>query len=244
MQEGERGGGERERRATGGGQRERNIMGAVLWDLDGTLVDSEEYHWRAWREAMSREGIPITREQFLASFGQRNDAILPQWLGSDASAGRVQRVGDAKEGDYRRLVRRGGLSPLPGAAEWVKRLEEEGWRQAIASSAPRLNVDVVLEVLGLGLYFQAIVSAEDVQQGKPHPDVFLVAASRLGVPASQCVVVEDAAAGVEAAGRAGMRSIGVSRAGAPLAADLAVSSLEALPADAFRSLLGRPPSAG
>jgi beta-phosphoglucomutase family hydrolase len=210
--------------------------GAVLWDMDGTLVDSEEFHWLSWRDTMAAEGNPITRDQFVVTFGQRNDSILPRWLGADTMADRIQRVGDAKEELYRRLVHESGLAPLPGAAEWVRRLHQENWRQAVASSAPRANLDVVLEVIGLRAYFQAIVSAEDVTAGKPDPQVFLTAASRLGVPASQCVVVEDAPAGVEAAKRAGMRSIGVSRKGSP-AADVAVSSLVELPPDAFVKLL-------
>jgi beta-phosphoglucomutase len=204
--------------------------------MDGTLVDSEEFHWLSWRDTMAAEGNPITRDQFVVTFGQRNDSILPRWLGADTMADRIQRVGDAKEELYRRLVHESGLAPLPGAAEWVRRLHQENWRQAVASSAPRANLDVVLEVIGLRAYFQAIVSAEDVTAGKPDPQVFLTAASRLGVPASQCVVVEDAPAGVEAAKRAGMRSIGVSRKGSP-AADVAVSSLVELPPDAFVKLL-------
>ena len=209
---------------------------AVLWDMDGTLVDSEEFHWLSWRDTMAVEGIPITHDQFAVTFGQRNDSILPRWLGADAVVDRIQRVGDAKEELYRRLVRERGLAPLPGAAEWVRRLQQENWRQAVASSAPRANLDVVLEVIGLRGCFQAIVSAEDVTAGKPDPQVFLTAASRLAVPPSQCVVVEDAAAGVEAARRAGMRNIGVSRKGA-LAADVAVSSLVELAPDVFTKLL-------
>jgi len=205
--------------------------------MDGTLVDSEEYHWRAWREIMAAERITITRAQFLATFGQRNDSILPQWLGPDATSERIQRVGDDKEELYRRMVRQCGLAPLPGAAGWVCRLKTEGWLQAVASSAPRRNLETVLDVIGLAGEFQATVSAEDVKRGKPHPDVFLTAARRLGAAPSQCVVVEDAAAGVEAARGAGMRSIGVSGSGKPLDADVTVRSLTGLPPNAFDRLL-------
>jgi HAD superfamily hydrolase (TIGR01509 family) len=212
------------------------MTGAVLWDLDGTLVDSEEFHWQAWRETMNAEGAPVTRAQFLETFGLRNDEILPRWLGSAATLDSINRIAQAKELLYRKLVREGGLTPLPGASEWVHRLEQEGWRQAIASSAPRANVDVVLDALGLAACFQAVVTAEDVSIGKPDPQVFLTAASRLDSSPPQCIVVEDAAMGVEAARRAGMRSIGVNRT-KRLAADIAVSSLADLPAGAFRSLL-------
>lgn len=204
--------------------------------MDGTLVDSEEYHWRAWQETMDAEGIAITREHFLATFGLRNDSIVPQWLGPDATTDQIQRIGDAKEARYRRLIQQSGLPPSPGADKWVKSLHQDGWLQAIASSAPRRNVEVVLESLGLSAYFQAIASAEDVQKGKPDPQVFLVAASRVAVLPSRCIVVEDAAAGVEAARRAGMRSIGLSRDDA-LEADVVVPSLAALPDNVFRSLI-------
>jgi len=211
---------------------------AVLWDLDGTLVDSAEYHWRSWRGAMAAEGMPITYQQFLEGFGQKNDRILRAWLGEDIDADRMHRLGDAKERDYRRLAREGELRPLPGAAEWVMRLRDQGWRQAIASSAPRANVEVVLGALGLEEAFDAIVSAEDVTAGKPDPQVFLAAAKKLSMPAERCIVVEDAAAGIEAARRAGMRSIGVSRS-ERLDADVFVASLADLPPDAFTALLLR-----
>jgi HAD superfamily hydrolase (TIGR01509 family) len=207
--------------------------------MDGTLVDSEEYHWRSWKETLEREGMALTYEDFLASFGQRNDAILSKWLGTNARKEHIERIGDAKEVCYRELVRLEGLAPLPGAAEWVERLHGEGWRQAVASSAPRRNVETVLEALGLGRWFHATVSAEDVQIGKPDPQVFLVAATRVGASPQVSIVVEDAAAGVEAARRAGMRSIGVGKNAQHLGADLAALKLSDLPADAFASMLAR-----
>jgi len=210
--------------------------GAVLWDLDGSLIDSEQYHWLAWRDTMAGEGVPLTHAEFLKTFGMRNDAIIPQWI-PGASTGQIERIAGAKEQLYRRLVREGGLVPLPGAAEWTGRLANGGWLQAIASSAPRENIDAVLGVIGLGFVFEIIVSAEDVTRGKPDPQVFLTAAARLGSAPGRSIVVEDAPAGVEAARRAGMPSIGVSRTGTPLPADLAVASLADLPPDAFSRLL-------
>ena len=95
-----------------------NVNRAVLWDMDGTLIDSEELHWVSWRDTLANEGIVITREQFLASFGQRNDSILPRWLGSAASPERMVEFANAKEELYRHLIRRNGISPLPGVAHW------------------------------------------------------------------------------------------------------------------------------
>jgi HAD superfamily hydrolase (TIGR01509 family) len=210
---------------------------AVLWDLDGTLVDSEEYHWLSWRDAMRAEGVDLTYDAFLASFGQRNDRILAHWLGTDADPSRLVRIGNGKESEYRRLAETRGLSPLPGAREWLVRLRDAGWKQAIASSAPRENVETMLRVLELTPYLDLVVSAEDVTIGKPDPQVFLTAARKLGVPPTHCIVVEDAAAGVEGARRGGMRSIGVNPR-ARLDADLYVTSLADLPPDAFDRLLG------
>lgn len=212
---------------------------AVLWDMDGTLIDSEQFHWILWRNTLANEGITITREQFLSSFGQRNDLTLRRWLGATATTERIEKIANAKEELYRSLVRRDGISPLPGVANWIHRLHKEGWLQAIASSAPRANIDAVLEALSATHIFQAIVSAEDVHRGKPDPEVFLTAASQVGVPPDRCIVVEDAVAGVQGARSAGMKSIGVSHNGKQLPADIVVQSLALLDSDAFDTLLER-----
>ncbi len=213
-----------------------NASRAVLWDMDGTLIDSEDLHWISWKNTLANEGIFITHRQFVSSFGQRNDSILSEWLGVGTTPERMERIADAKEDLYRRRVRRNGISPLPGVADWLRRLHQEGWLQAIASAAPRANIDAVLEALSATHIFGAIVSAEDVHRGKPDPEVYLTAAARVGAPPEQCIVVEDAVAGVEGARRAGMRSIGVSRNGANLPADIVVPSLDLLEPDAFEKL--------
>ena len=203
------------------------MRSVVLWDMDGTLVDSAEYHFQSWLEAMAAEGRAISRTDFEATFGQRNDRILVQWLGSDVAPAVTARIADAKEVAYRRIVRERGIDPLPGAAMWLAYLDAHGWKQAVATSAPRLIVDVVLDVLHWSHFFGAVVAGEDVRSGKPDPDVFLTAAKRLAVLPGACVVVEDAAAGIEAARRAGMSSIGVAAAAAAQP-DVAVSSLSEL----------------
>lgn len=211
---------------------------AVLWDLDGTLIDSEEYHWLAWRDAMQVEGFELSRSRFLDSFGQRNDRILKGWLGPDVDPERIKRIGDWKEAEYRRLVQERGITALPGARDWFLILKAAGWKQAIASSAPRLNVDTMLRLLDLEHHVDAIVSAEEVTNGKPAPDVFLAAAEKLQVWPFRAIVVEDAPSGVEAGRRAGMRTIGVN-ARTRLSADVYVKSLTDLKPDAFDRLLGR-----
>jgi beta-phosphoglucomutase len=206
--------------------------------MDGTLVDSRAQHWRSWQEALAADGTAVTEGQFRATFGRRNDEILRLWLGPGSTAERRARVADAKEVAYRRMIETEGLEPLPGVRAWVERLHADGWRQAIASSAPRLNVEVVVRALGFAGRFEALVSAEDVREGKPAPEVFLTAAARLGVAPHRCIVVEDAEHGIEAARRAGMRSVAV---GGVASGDLVVASLEELVQDAFDELLGAGP---
>jgi beta-phosphoglucomutase len=210
---------------------------AVLWDMDGTLLDSAEYHWLTWQEVLTPEGHELTRERFSSTFGRRNQAVLRDLLGPDIPESEMTRIETTKEARYRELVRTGGIEPLPGVVDWLTRLRDAGWRQAIASSAPRLNIDTILETLGLAPMIDGIAGSEDVTRGKPDPQIFLVAAAKLEVPPPRCVVVEDAHAGVEAARQAGMRCIGVGPSHATLSADLTVPSLDALPSDAFDRLV-------
>ena len=113
--------------------------------MDGTLINSEELHWTAWRDTMANEGIVITREQFLSTFGQRNDSIIPALLSSAATNEQIEQIGQAKEERYRQLVRQEGIAFEPGVATWLHRLQQCGWQQAIASAAPRANIDAILE---------------------------------------------------------------------------------------------------
>jgi len=209
---------------------------AVLWDMDGTLLDSAEYHWLAWREILADERFDLAHGQFVATFGQRNDTILRDWLGADLPLGEIARIGEAKEVRYRALVQAGQITLLPGVERWLAQLKADGWRQAVATAAPRANAEAIIAALGIAAYFDAISSAEDVQRGKPDPQVFLVAADRVGVPPARCIVIEDAPAGLLGAQRGGMRTIGVRSSHAALQADIVVDTLAELPDDAFERL--------
>jgi beta-phosphoglucomutase len=210
---------------------------AVLWDVDGTLIDSGGLHYEAWRETLAARGRPLARAQFDATFGQRNDAVLRRLVDPAISAAAVALIGDDKEARYRARLRAEGVALLPGTRRWLERLRADGWRQAMASSGPRENSVTVIEVLGLGGVFDAVVGAEDVAHGKPHPEVFLTAAARLDTDPARCVVVEDAPPGLAAARRAGMPTIGVLSTHAALDADRVVRSLDELEEGAFASLL-------
>jgi len=212
---------------------------AVLWDLDGTLIDSSDAHWLSWRETFADEGRSITHEAFVADFGKRNDTIIRFHFGEIGDP-EIARIALAKEERYRAYVRSGRVVVLPGAREWLEKLAQDGWKQALATSAPLGNVDAIFEVLGIGHLLDAVISSEEVAHGKPEPDVFLGAASRLGVPASRCIVVEDAPAGIEAGRRARMRTVGVLTTHGSLAADVVVQSLDELAVNAFDRLLEAP----
>lgn len=210
---------------------------AALWDMDGTLLDSAEYHWLAWRDTMAEMGFEISHEEFIATFGQRNDTILRGWISEEITAAEIARISDIKEARYRTMVKERGVVLLPGVHEWLIRLRDAGWRQAIASAAPRANVAAIIEALGLETFFGGYIGAEDVQRGKPDPQVFQAAAALLGVPAERCVVLEDAPAGVAAGRSAGMRTIGVLTSHPSLDADVTVKSLDQLPVDIFDRLI-------
>jgi beta-phosphoglucomutase len=211
--------------------------------VDGTLVDTAELHFQAWSALCAEIGQPFTRADFAATFGKRNPEILRQLFGNRYTDSEVARLGDRKEVLYRAAARN-GVTLLPGVRALLNGLREAGLAQAIGSSAPRANLELIMELTGAAPYFQAVVAMEDTQRGKPDPQVFQVAAKKLKVRASHCLVIEDAVAGVQAARAGGMRCIAVRFVGhhseaALLAAgaDWVVANLEQVSADCVLQFL-------
>jgi beta-phosphoglucomutase len=218
---------------------------AAIWDVDGTLVDTAELHFAAWKQLAEEIGRPFTRDDFAATFGMRNPEIIRQLFDPSADDSTVSRIGDRKEVIYRGAAAKSGITLLPGARSLLAGLHHRGWSQAIASSAPRANLELILELTGIRRFFQAIVAMEDTTRGKPDPEVFLLAAERLEVPPARCLVFEDAVAGVQAAKAARMKCVAVRFVGHHSAekltaanADLIVDSLELLSADNAERLVG------
>jgi HAD superfamily hydrolase (TIGR01509 family) len=180
---------------------------AVLWDLDGTLVDTKEFHYQSWALALPEFGYPFPVDRFQRSFGMNNSGVLEVFLGRPVEPELVAAISERKETLFRELLH-GNVQALPGVQDWLARLHGWGARQAVASSAPPANIDVMLGELGIAPYFDAIVSGYELPS-KPDPAVFLQAAERLGVLPQNCIVMEDAVAGVRGACRAGMRCIAV-----------------------------------
>jgi len=244
---------------------------AVIFDMDGVLVDSAEAHRLAWQQLGLEVGTPFTTALFQQTFGQRNASIIPVWLGPAASVismdrsrwslgasqsdrllgtggtleltpERIDALAARKETLYRELVRHGAIRVYPGVSPLLRELRALGARVAVASSGPRENVSLVLDSIGVQGTFDATVTSEDVVEGKPHPEVFLKAAGRLGVAPVSCAVIEDAVHGIEAAKRAGMLAVAVltSTARAVLlaaGADLIVDDVGALHAGELVSRL-------
>lgn len=207
---------------------------AVLFDLDGVIVDTGLAHHASFRQLGEEEGYQISDEQFRAIFGRRNEEIFPILFNSSLPDDRVAMLSDRKEEIFRSIIA-GCVQPLPGITALLPALCDAGFQLAIGTSTPRANVDQILHELNLAQYFTAIISAENVSHGKPHPEVFTNGARALGVPAKQCVVVEDAVAGVEAALRGGMSALAVttnhSRAALAAAHRIVDSLAEVTPED-------------
>jgi HAD superfamily hydrolase (TIGR01509 family) len=205
--------------------------------MDGVLVDTGEFHYQSWVAVLPDYGIEFSRESFRDTFGMNNRGILSLLLGEKLTPELLVAIGERKEQHFRDAVR-GQARPLPGVLDWLQRLQKQGFRQGVASSAPPANINTLVDELGLRSYFDVLVSGVDLP-GKPDPTLFLKVAGLLDVPPERCVVVEDAVAGVRAAKQAGMRCIAVTTtnpAEALEAADIVVRQLDLLAEDAFQRL--------
>lgn len=217
---------------------------AILWDVDGTLVDTAEQHFLAWARLFEELRLPFSRADFAKTFGWRNPEIVRELYDPAADDATCRELGERKEDLYREMVRTTGAKLLPGVPELLAGFEAAGWRQAVGSSAPRGNLDLLLAATGIARYFQAVVSGDDVTRGKPDPEVFLTGAARLGVEPARSVVFEDAIAGVQAARRGGMACIAVTFVGhhppdtlTRAGADRVVASLAEITVASVRELL-------
>lgn len=179
----------------------------VLWDMDGVLVDTGELHYRAWARILTEHKIPFSKDIFRETFGMNNWSILTLLLGHEPEQELYTQISEGKEVAFREIIP-GQVKPLPGAVGTLQYFQTKGIPQAIASSAPRENIDALVDELNLRNYLQAIVSAYKMP-GKPAPDVFLASAKAIGIPPQDCLVIEDSVAGVEGAKRAGMTCLAV-----------------------------------
>ena len=210
---------------------------ALLFDMDGTMVDNMRFHNLAWRTWLAEQGVEISDEDFYArGAGHTNTEILRTFYAADLTPAEIDRMKDEKEELYREMIKP-HLKPVPGLPELLASARRLGLKTAVATSAPHVNLNFHLDGMHLRPFFDALVGEEDVRHGKPAPDLFLEAARRLGVDAGACLVFEDSPPGLEAVRRANMRAIAltVSYPASVLESQPAVLQLipdyRALPAD-------------
>ena len=180
----------------------------ILWDMDGVIADSSSFHFAAWQEAFAKRGVKFTREDFTKLFGTRNDFIIGSVMGKELPEGDVKVMVREKEEIFRRKAT-GSIKPFPGALRLLNSLKKGNFKLGLASSAPKENIDLVLGELDLVGIFDCIVSGQEVSESKPSPQIYLVAAQKLGALPNDCVVIEDSPLGVKAAKTAGMKCLGI-----------------------------------
>lgn len=180
---------------------------ACIFDVDGVLVDSYAAHLQSWRDLAAETSAAFTESDFAASFGRTSRDIIQAYWPGGLSEDDIAKLDDRKEAIYRELIA-DCFPAMPGAAELLRALCEAGFMIALGSSGPPENIDLVVDGLDCRSMLGAVITGRDVTRGKPDPQVFLLAAERLGAAPSRCCVIEDAPAGVIAANAAGMKSIG------------------------------------
>jgi beta-phosphoglucomutase len=214
---------------------------AVIFDVDGVLVDSYRAHFASWRQLYGELGIDYTEAAFAADFGRTSRDILCGTLGPETPAERIRAIDERKEALFREILR-ADFPAMDGAVELIDALAAGGIAIAVGSSAPPENIALSLEKLGCADKIAARVTGADVNRGKPDPQVFQIAAERLGMPPASCAVIEDAVHGIEAARRAGMTAIALTGTANHQhldEADLVVDSLRQLNPEIIRTLIRR-----
>ena len=179
---------------------------AIIFDMDGTLIDNMGVHLDIWVDFLAKRGTVISRQAFhRQTSGQRNPEIMRQFIDPHLTDAEIADLQEAKESLYREQ-HADHMEPMPGSIPFFEAAQAVGLKLAVATSAYRPNVDFTLDGLGIRPYFEAVVSAEDVVNGKPDPEPFLLAAELLNIAPEHCLVFEDAESGIEAARRADMKA--------------------------------------
>jgi HAD superfamily hydrolase (TIGR01509 family) len=182
------------------------VAGALLFDLDGTLIDSMPHHHVAWQEWHRRRGLPFDEDGFFAATAGRANAEIMCELLPGRTVDDYLAMANEKETLYREIAAK-SLDMIPGFEALRSAARERGMKLAICTASTPENMALAFGRFGLDAQVDTVVSPADGMRGKPHPDIFLEAARRIGVPAHDCIVFEDAPLGIESARRAGMQAV-------------------------------------
>jgi beta-phosphoglucomutase len=218
------------------------LPAAVIFDMDGVLVDTNPFHVRKWEALLTGYGIAFDRKTLPRQvLGPGNDPTLRHFFGERITAEDRQRLSEELEARFRRAFAP-HAKPLAGVERLIAECQEQGVLVALASAAMSKNVNFILDALKLRPYFHAVLTNDEITQSKPDPEIFVKTAEKLGVPPAECVVIEDSFVGIEAAKRAGMKCVAVASTFPELElrtrtqADLVVQTLEALDLKKLREL--------
>ena len=181
----------------------------IIFDMDGVLADTGPIHYESWVKLAGEIGKKFTKEFFDLTFGQQSIPITRMLVGNNVDQKLVEKWADLKEQYYRDMVK-DKLEPLPGAIDLINKLKILEFKMAVGSSGPPENVNLLLTSLKIKSFFDVVITASDVTNGKPAPDVFLIAAKNLSISPENCIVIEDAPVGIEAAKKANMKCIALS----------------------------------
>ena len=186
---------------------------AVIFDIDGVLIDSYRAHLQSWQQVAHRYGREMTEESFSSTFGRTSREIIRAlWNELALSEEEIESFDQEKEAAFREIVTT-DYPWMAGAEDLIAALFGAGYRLAVGSSGPKENVQLMLSQLTEREWITSAISGSDVTYGKPHPEVFELAAKKIDVSPNRCVVIEDATAGITAANAAGMVSIGLASTG-------------------------------
>ncbi len=212
---------------------------SCIFDWDGIIIDSSQHHIEAWKRLAKEEGLVFPEHLFKQSFGMKNEEIIPKLWKWTNDPSQIRRIDRKKEGVYREMMKELGCVALPGVKALLGSAASHAIPCGIGSSAPKANIVTGLDILKLGRYFVSVVSGEDVELGKPSPQIFLEAARRMGREPQECVVFEDAKVGVAGAKAAKMKVVAVTNTYPPEElgnADIVVDSLERISMDRLDGL--------
>jgi HAD superfamily hydrolase (TIGR01509 family) len=186
----------------------RQSKKTILWDMDGVIADSHSLHLAAWQEAFAKRGIAFTIEDFANLFGARNDFIVSSVTHGELSEEAARTVVQEKEESFRRKAI-GNVKAFPGALRLLNIIKAGNFKLGLVSSAPKENINLVTTELNLDGVFDCVVSGQEVSEGKPSPQIHLLAAQKLGVAPNDCLAIEDSPQGIQAAKTAGMKCLAI-----------------------------------